>query len=396
MKKGLLFCVLLLNTLLIHAQAPQFFNAFPAVAGTVLNNYPLGSTLFNKAQWIFGPNEFNAGGTGIGNPAYSGLITKIFLRLGNSVSVNPYTNFVISLSQNVGTNTTFGSVPSSTYTFVTGMTPCFTQSSGFTLAGGVANSWYGITLNSPFLYDSSKSLVVEIKVSGGSGNGIRLSTGGTTPKRLYGANSAGSGTNATGSLNFGIDIQSVLPVSLINFDGFKDGHMDVLKWSTSSETNNACFNIQHSSDGEHFATLETIGSKAPNGNSSTPLDYVMRNVKPVNGHNYYRLQQVDINGAISLHSKIVDLLRTADGSEIILYPNPAKNLVTLDLNSNEFSTLTIRINDMNGRIVKEVKSSAQPGSNQIPLDIYQLRSGNYMLQVKKNDELIFTSKMTKE
>ena len=45
MKKGLLFCVLLLNTLLIHAQAPQFFNAFPAVAGTVLNNYPLGSTL---------------------------------------------------------------------------------------------------------------------------------------------------------------------------------------------------------------------------------------------------------------------------------------------------------------------------------------------------------------
>jgi hypothetical protein len=51
---------------------------------------------------------------------------------------------------------------------------------------------------------------------------------------------------------------------------------------------------------------------------------------------------------------------------------------------------------MNGRIVKEVKSSAQPGSNQIPLDIYQLRSGNYMLQVKKNDELIFTSKMTKE
>ena len=81
MKKGLLFCVLLLNTLLIHAQAPQFFNAFPAVAGTVLNNYPLGSTLFNKAQWIFGPNEFNAGGTGIGTPDYSGNITKIFFRL---------------------------------------------------------------------------------------------------------------------------------------------------------------------------------------------------------------------------------------------------------------------------------------------------------------------------
>jgi hypothetical protein len=206
MKKFFLVLFLFLAHTNVFSQAPQFFNAFPAVAGTVLNNYPLGSTLFNKAQWIFGPNEFNAGGTGIGSAAYLGNITKIFVRLGNSVSVNPYTNFVISLSQNVGTNTTFGSVPSSTYTFVTGMTPCFTQSSGFTLAGGVANSWYGINLSSFFPYNPTQSLVVEIKVSGGSGNGIRLSTGGTTPKRLYGAYASGSGTNATGSLNFGFDL----------------------------------------------------------------------------------------------------------------------------------------------------------------------------------------------
>ena len=215
MKKFFLVLFLFLVHSDVFCQAPQFYNSFPAVGSTVLNNYPLGTTLYNKAQWIFGPNEFNSSGTGVGSTAYFGNITKIFVRLGSSVSLNSYTNFTISLSQNVGTNTSFGSVPNTTFTFVTGMTPCFSQPSGFTLSGGVANSWYGFNLSSSFPYNPNLSLVLEIKVSGGSGNGIRLSTGGTTPQRLYGAYASATGTSATGSLNFGFNLipqASCIPV----------------------------------------------------------------------------------------------------------------------------------------------------------------------------------------
>jgi len=394
MKKSILFSMLLLGSLLSKAQNPQYYNT---ASSTVINNYPLSSTIYNKAQWIFGPNQFNAAGTGSGAAAYLGNITKIFVRLGNTVSINPYTNFVISLSQNVGTTTAFGTVANASYTFVTGMTPCFTQPSGFTLAGAVANSWYGFNLTSAFPYNPNLSLVVEIKVSGGSGNGIRLATGSGAPQRLYGAYASASGTNATGALNFGFNmVTTPLPVSFVHFDGYKGRDADILRWGTSCEINNSYFNIQHSTDGIHFNLIEKVNSKADGGNCSTPLEYEAANTKPSIGHNYYKLSQTDIDGKLNVHSNLVDLFRTADGKDILLYPNPAKSLVTLDLNMPDFSELTIRINDMNGRIVKQVKTNVQPGSNQVPIDIYQLRTANYMLQVLDKDDVIFTTKVTKE
>jgi hypothetical protein len=139
-----------------------------------------------------------------------------------------------------------------------------------------------------------------------------------------------------------------------------------------------------------------VNSKADGGNCSTPLEYEAANTKPSIGHNYYKLSQTDIDGKVNIHSNLVDLFRTADGKDILLYPNPAKSLVTLDLNMPGFSDLTIRINDMNGRIVKQVTTKVQPGSNQVPVDIYQLRTGNYMLQILDKNDVIFTTKVTKE
>ncbi len=398
MKKSVLFSLMLWSSFLVVAQTPQYFNS---AAGTGQNAYPLNSTIYNKAQWIFGPNEFNAAGTGVGTAAFTGNITTIFVRFGNSVSTStPYTNLVISLSQNVGTSTSFGTVPITTQNFVTGMTPCFSPAAGYTLAGATANSWYGFNLTSSFPYNPNLSLVVEIKVQsgspGGSLNNLRL-TNGTTPQRLYGAFSSSTATNATGKLNFGFNmIPTPLPVSLTRFDGFKELKADILKWTTTCEINNAGFNVQHATDGIHFSTIENVSSKAPNGNCSTSIAYEVTNAKPAIGHNYYRLEQIDIDGRTSIHSNIVHLFRTMDGSSFVAYPNPSKSLVTLDMNMNDFSNLTINITDMNGRMVKQVKTNAQPGANQIPVDLYQLRSGNYMLQVVQHDELIFTTKVTKE
>lgn len=46
-----------------------------------------------------------------------------------------------------------------------------------------------------------------------------------------------------------------------------------ITWETLAETSNAYFLIQASNDGEHFATIQTIQSKAADGNSSTVLEY---------------------------------------------------------------------------------------------------------------------------
>ena len=391
MKKALLLSLLVLCTALVNAQAPEFYNTNVT---TITNNYPLGSGSNNKAQWIFPPAHFNASGTGVGAGAYMGNISKIFLKLGNTVSTNPYTNFTISLSQNVGTSTTFGTTPTMAYSFTTGMTQCFYQASGFSLAGGTPNSWFGIQLNTSFPYNPNLSLVVEIKVSGGAGNSISLAPS-VTPQRLFGSYSATLGTNAVGVANFGFNmISTPLPVSLLNFDGHKQGASDILNWSTSCEVNNAYFNLQHSTDGILFTTIDKINTKAPNGNCLTKLNYETTNAQSSAGHNYYRLEQVDINGEIAHNSKVLDLFRAANES-ITLFPNPCTATAFLTITMSEQSPLTIKISDLSGRVMKVIQTDTQIGMNTIPMNMSDVAPGNYVIQARNKDKVLFTQKLTK-
>lgn len=392
MKTRLLLSLLALSSFLVKAQTPEYYNSN---ASSVINNYPLNNGTNNKAQWIYGPQTFNAGGTGIGAPAYSGNITKIWLKLGNSVSFNNYTNITVSLSQNVSTSTSFGTTAASAYSFVTGMTPCFYQASGYNLTGGVANSWFAIPLSSSFPYNPNLSLVVEIKVSGGAGNNISL-VNTTAPCRLFGGYGSTVATTAVGVANMGISmIATPLPASILHFDGQQQNSSDVLSWTTGSELNNAYFNLQHSTDGINFTTIEKVNSTAPNGNSNVQINYQAINNKPVAGHNYYRLEQVDINGAISLSSEVVDLKRSSDNS-ISIYPNPAKNSVNVELSMTKISNLHIIIRDLSGKIVKQEKAISNIGMNLVPVDIQHLNTGMYMLEVMVNDKSGFTTNFRKD
>jgi hypothetical protein len=180
------------------AQAPQFFNDF---GGTAYNAYPLNSTTNNRLQSIYAPGELNSSGP-TGTPAGSGFITKIYFKTGTTISASAvYTNFTIGLSQNAGTTSAFVTGPYYATTTV------FYQPS-FSLTGVAATSWYGITLQTPFFYDPSLSLVVEIQVSTGTGNQI-ANTSTTSPnnRRLYSLFSSSTGTANTGWLNFGMDVQ---------------------------------------------------------------------------------------------------------------------------------------------------------------------------------------------
>jgi hypothetical protein len=393
MKKQVLFSLFLLASLFGKAQAPQYYNSF--VTG-FNNNYPLNSGSYNRAQWIFPPHTFNAGGTGVGSAAFLGNITKVYLKLGATVSTNPYSNFTISLSQNVGTTTSFGTTTGTANSFITGMTPVFYQASGFTFTGGVASSWFGINLTSQFHYDPNLSLVVEIKVSSGAGNNISTTASTGSPLRLYGGYSGGTGTSAGGVINFGFNmIPTPLPVTLTKFEGAKKENVDVLSWSTVSELNNSHFNVQHSIDGISFNTISRVDTKAPNGTCSGNLDYETTYSQPNTGHNYYRLEQVDIDGAVSYDAKIVDLIRDIDHNTMSLYPNPTNGIANIGLTLTSASPVEIKILDINGKLIKTLQNMLPVGSSTLPIDMSQLTPATYMVQVYVNGEMQYAQKLTK-
>lgn len=107
---------------------------------------------------------------------------------------------------------------------------------------------------------------------------------------------------------------SPLPIELIAFQGEARGAVNELIWSTASEQNNDRFEVERSSDGEHF---ETIGSVAGAGNSQVRNDYGFTDERPAPGLDHYRLKQVDFDGATT-YSAVITLKNGSDDHDCIV------------------------------------------------------------------------------
>jgi len=202
----LLTCILAsVNLFAQVVSAPPYFNA----TGTTANAFPLNSATSNKINWIYGPGAFTSLGAGSGTPLPAGqLITKIFIKFSATVNATTaYPNFTISMGQNVGTASNFGTVSNTSYAFNTGLTTVFNQS-GFQFTGITANAWYGITLQTPFPYNPSLGLVVEVKAnpSTAGGNGVANVTTSGQMQRCYGAFASATGTSNTGLTPIGFEV----------------------------------------------------------------------------------------------------------------------------------------------------------------------------------------------
>lgn len=193
--------------------------------------------------------------------------------------------------------------------------------------------------------------------------------------RVYDFNAAGQeGT-------FSITASGVaLPVSLADFTGHQEGNVNVLQWTTATESNNAGFEVQRSADGAGFSTLAKVTTKANNGNSSTTLNYSFVDQKPLGGDNFYRLKQVDRDGKYS-YSDVVTLKSRASEVEITsLFPNPAKTEVTLVLTAPAAERISLVVTDLTGKVVMQQAETLVRGSNQLKLQVQQLASGTYLLK----------------
>ena len=64
-----------------------------------------------------------------------------------------------------------------------------------------------------------------------------------------------------------------------------------------------------------------------------------------------------------------------------LFPNPATNEVTILIASPAKSTVTVRVMDINGKIVDQRIGSIETGGNSLPLDVSKLAAGSYLIKL---------------
>lgn len=207
-------------------------------------------------------------------------------------------------------------------------------------------------------------------------------------------NFANNNLNGNSSNVVGFILNVPLPVQISSFSGSMSGSEDILKWTTDQEENNSHFNLQFSTDGINFTSIAKLYSKANGGNSSAPIDYSYHYNQPSSGHNYYRLEQVDIDGKATIETDIVDLNRSYN-SMVSFYPNPASNVLNVSFNSEKTENILINITDLNGKTIKQISSLSVSGNNVISFDLNAISTGNYFIQVYKNSSLSFTGQWRK-
>ncbi|MBU3676552.1 MAG: T9SS type A sorting domain-containing protein, partial [Chitinophagaceae bacterium] len=185
-----------------------------------------------------------------------------------------------------------------------------------------------------------------------------------------------------------------LPVSLLSFTGNKADGTSVLNWSTANEMNNSHFVVERSGDGTRFSAVsDKINSKALNGNSNSILDYAFTDVRPMPGHNYYRLQQNDIDGHVT-YSQVVDVFFGQVGT-VKLYPNPVSTYLNIEVNTPKSTMARVRITDAAGRTVQVSDLQLVAGTTKTQIDMQQLADGVYRVALSDGNGLEYSQLVRK-
>jgi subtilisin-like proprotein convertase family protein len=168
-----------------------------------------------------------------------------------------------------------------------------------------------------------------------------------------------------------------LPVGLVSFDATAVNNSTVrLNWETSSEQDNDYFVVERSVSGSDG--WETVAIVDGAGDSETPLYYADVDEMPLNGVSYYRLKQVDFNGQARIHDMESVYIDVAGMSDLVIFPNPATNLVTIKGDLVSLSTFQL-MNAMGQDIRLHVTSWKQPDGTLV-MDVSSLRAGVYVIK----------------
>ncbi|WP_416438032.1 T9SS type A sorting domain-containing protein [Phnomibacter sp. MR] len=171
-----------------------------------------------------------------------------------------------------------------------------------------------------------------------------------------------------------------LPVKFLSFFALKNGNDAKLNWTVESDENNRHFEVERSVDGRVFKSFAKVDAKG-NGKSVNTYELTDADISKL-GVNlvYYRIKQTDKNGELT-YSNVKNLNNVKKSTPVQLFPNPVKAItkVVVDVDAPGKGSIVIR--DMAGKMVRQINTLFIKGINQQDLNVAELASGEYTIQV---------------
>ena len=167
----------------------------------------------------------------------------------------------------------------------------------------------------------------------------------------------------------------VLPISLISFTAKPRNNNVLLSWKTLREHHNNYFKLSHSTDGINFKLVAKVNAAVDGAIENT---YAFIHQNPANGNNYYRLEQIDLDGTVKdLGIQQVKFSITLS-QEVKVYPNPTMDDITVSFEKDIYTV--IKLLNLNGVIL--MIKSISINDTEISFDMRNLSAGSYLIQLE--------------
>lgn len=177
-----------------------------------------------------------------------------------------------------------------------------------------------------------------------------------------------------------VDFQDIIPVELTAFSAATANGTVVLKWATATETNNSGFEVQRSTDKIDFSNIGFVNGY---GTTAEPKSYSYTDNTVNSGAYYYRLKQIDYNGAFE-YSKVIEVEVGAPDNFSLEqnYPNPFNPSTVISYQMPVNGNVVLKIYDVLGNEVTTlVNEFKEAGKHSIEFDASDLGSGIYFYTI---------------
>jgi hypothetical protein len=169
---------------------------------------------------------------------------------------------------------------------------------------------------------------------------------------------------------------STLPVVFNSFYATRNNNNVVLNWSTAMELNNKNFEVQRSFDGNNWSVM-AIMLGAGNSDNIQQYSYTDKNMNAAVA--YYRIRQVDLDNR-SEYSTVKTIRTNETTPTTKIYASG--NTVNIEFNQEVKNPVTVRIIDINGRVMAQKDN--QQASYRIAMNLNNHIGGMYIVQLNDN------------
>jgi len=197
-------------------------------------------------------------------------------------------------------------------------------------------------------------------------------------------NTALNTVTVTGQNNYSpiwtiVDLTTPLPITLLDFTAkLNQNNYTILNWITANELNSAYFDIEKSTDGQHFSFLHKV--MAAQFSNST-LQYHDIDSNPAKGFTYYRIKMVDNNGDFK-YSNTQFVYTNLQNATVSVWPNPATNFINITISDAETPYQSFAfVNGIGQTVFQADLKTYQDTKNNYTIPCNNLPSGLYYLQL---------------